>query len=192
MSRAPFLIVGLFLALSAQALRAARLAIVIEDPRLSTEADLLTTELSKRSDVELLEREQILKIRKEQSLAAGFGNDYLKLGKLLAVDGVLILDFADEPTRLLVSVRLAAVNPGVLLGVAEYDFPASELQDRPVGGPGTSDDCGSSVQRANVRPKGAVRLAGMVQAADRAPRPAAAKARRSCARRGGDIRAKHS
>src|SRR5690349_13367405 len=113
MSRALFFAVALFLAISAGTLRAARLAIVVEDPRLSTEADLLTAELSKRSDVELLEREQILKVRKEQSLAAAFGNDYLKLGKLLAADGVLILDFVDEPTRMLVSARLAAVNPGV-------------------------------------------------------------------------------
>src|SRR5437899_7154473 len=98
MSRALFLIVALFLALSSEVLRAARLAIIVEDPRLSIEADLLTTELSKRSDLQLLEREQILKIRKEQSIAAFRGNDYFKLGNLLGADGVLILDVLDETT----------------------------------------------------------------------------------------------
>jgi hypothetical protein len=133
MPRALFLTVALLFALTAGALRAARLAIIVEDPRLSTEADLLTTELSKRSDLELLEREQILKVRKEQSLAAVNGNDYLKLGKLLGADGVLILDVVDETNRSLVAVRLAAVNPGVLLDVAQYDFPAREPQDAPIG-----------------------------------------------------------
>lgn len=135
MSRALFLTFALFFALSGEALRAARLAIIVEDPRLSAEADLLTTELSKRSDLELLEREQILKIRKEQSLVAVHGTDYLKLGNLLGADGVLILDVLEETTRLLVSVRLAAVNPGVLLDVAEYDFPAREPQEAPIARP---------------------------------------------------------
>src|SRR5437867_3662133 len=68
-----------------------RLAIIVEDPRLSTEADLLTVELSKRTDIELLERAQINKVRGEQALTASQRGDYLKLGELLGADGVLIL-----------------------------------------------------------------------------------------------------
>jgi hypothetical protein len=93
MKLARFLAIALLLVLPTHAVsKASRLAIIANDPRLSTEADLLTAELSKRTDLELLEREQILKLRREQSLSAVQGDDYLKFGNLLGADGLLILE----------------------------------------------------------------------------------------------------
>jgi len=63
LSNAALAVLAFFLVLPTNAFsKAARLAIIVEDSRLATEADLLTAELSKRSDLELLEREQVLKM----------------------------------------------------------------------------------------------------------------------------------
>jgi hypothetical protein len=142
------LTIAMLLALPVGALsNSARLAIIVEDPRLAAGADLLTAELSKRSDIELLERDQILKIRREAALTVARGNEYLKLGNLLGADGVLVLDVREQAGRFLVSVRLAAVTPGVLLDVAEYELSA-ETRNEPGGreGPRTVAEPGRNAR----------------------------------------------
>ena len=73
-----------------------RLAILVEDSKLSSVADLLTVELSHKKQLALLERAQINKVRKEQALSASFSRDYIKLGELLGADGVLVLDVVEK------------------------------------------------------------------------------------------------
>ncbi|HAO79596.1 MAG TPA: hypothetical protein DCQ92_11595, partial [Verrucomicrobia subdivision 3 bacterium] len=105
------------LRLAAQTNRPARLALVSESPEASTVADVLTAELSSRKGLQLLERNEIEKVYREQSLSAG-NKDYLKLGQVLGADGLLLLDIVNEGTNQSLNIRLMAVKPGVVL-VAE-------------------------------------------------------------------------
>src|ERR1700722_8172542 len=68
-----------------------RLAILGDDPKVSTAADLLTVEFSTKTKVTLLERDQITKVLNEQTLSTTGGHDYLKLGQILGADGIIIL-----------------------------------------------------------------------------------------------------
>ena len=106
----------------AQAGAPIRLAIVPESTELATAADCLTVDLSKRDGLQLLERSEIEKVRREQALAATGLND-LKLGQILGADGVLILEAGKGETNTLLSVRLVAVKPGVLLSEVHFDWP---------------------------------------------------------------------
>jgi len=66
-----------------------KLAIVPESPAAATAVDLLTAEFSKNDQVLMLERAEIDKVYREQSLSAG-NRDYLKLGQILGADGLLL------------------------------------------------------------------------------------------------------
>src|SRR5262245_52632557 len=104
--------------LSAQPTTApARLAIVVEDPSAAVVGDMLTAELSKRKDLQLLERAQIERVYREQALSAA-NKDYMKLGRLLGADGLLLLQPTHEGTNQFLSARLVAVGPGVVIGAA--------------------------------------------------------------------------
>ena len=66
-----------------------KLAIVPESAAAATAVDLLTAEFSKNDQVLMLERAEIDKVYREQSLSAGH-RDYLKLGQILGADGLLL------------------------------------------------------------------------------------------------------
>ena len=104
----------------------ARLAIVLADPSLAKVGDLLTAELSKSDNLQLLERAQIEKVYREQALSAG-NRDCLKLGQLLGADGLLLLERIRDTTKEWLSVQLVAVKPGVLLSSERYAWPIPKL-----------------------------------------------------------------
>ncbi len=99
----------------------ARVAIVLAHPEAAEAGDLLTAELSRRADVQLLERAEIAKIYQEQARSAQSG-DFVKLGQILGADGLLELDVvrSGEETRL--SARLMAVKPGVVLMAQSFSW----------------------------------------------------------------------
>ena len=106
----------------------ARLAIVVENPSAAAAADLLTAELSKRVGLQLMEREQILKVYREQELSA-VNTDYLKLGQVLGAEGLMLLDGGMQDTNQWIGVQLVAVRPGVLLSSERFELgraPAGE------------------------------------------------------------------
>ena len=111
--------------LHAQGNAPVRLAVVVESPEVSTLADVLTVELSKNPHLQLLERAEIEKIYREQSLSAG-NRDYLKLGQVLGADGLLLLTpdaLAGAPSP---QVRLVAVKQGVILA---SERPTGSIDD---------------------------------------------------------------
>src|SRR5512140_1096714 len=85
-----------------------RLAVIVEDAPASAVADLLTAELSRRDNLQLLERQEIQRIYREQSLSS-VNRDYVKLGQILGADGLLFLQIANEATNELLQARLVAV-----------------------------------------------------------------------------------
>ncbi len=110
----------------------ARLAIVAETPDAATAGDVLNAELSKNSQIQLLERNEIEKVYQEQALSSA-NRDYLKLGQILGADGLLLIRTIPEtnsapalsfvsatPRRLNFSVQLIAVKPGVLLASEQF------------------------------------------------------------------------
>ena len=103
-----------------------RLAIVSESNESAAAADLLTVEFSRQPNLQLLERAQIEKINREQSLSGG-NRDYLKLGQLLGADGLLLLETGREATNDWLRIQLLAVKPGVLLSSERYPWPISNL-----------------------------------------------------------------
>jgi hypothetical protein len=102
----------------------ARLALVIEEPSLTTAADVLTVELSHRPGVQLFEREEINRVYREQQLSAA-NRDYLKLGQLLSADGLLVLGTMREGTNQLLTARLIATRPGVIISYARSPWPVA-------------------------------------------------------------------
>jgi Ca2+-binding EF-hand superfamily protein len=100
-----------------------RLAIISQGTAVAPIADLLTAELSKDQNLALLERDQIAKVLREQTLDLSHGGKNLvQVGQILGADGLLILQNAPkgaggEPSFF---VRLVAVKPGVVLAVEEH------------------------------------------------------------------------
>jgi hypothetical protein len=105
----------------------ARLALVVTAPAIQPAAALLVAELSGKAGLALLERTEVERILREQQLTAGNLTEATKLGQLLGADGLLLLDLGKENERSLLSARLLAVKPGVLLRTAQYPWPLQEL-----------------------------------------------------------------
>ena len=118
----------LFLAvrLAAQPNVPVKLALITESAAAQPAADLLTASFSNNSQIQLLERDQIEKVYHEQALAAG-NTDYLKLGRLLGADGLLLLEVVATPQATNLTTRLIAVKPGVILNSATYGWPLPEI-----------------------------------------------------------------
>src|SRR5262245_30029282 len=83
----------------------ARIAIVSESTETAVVSDLLTVELSRKPELQLLERDQIAKVYREQALSAG-NRDYLKLGQTLGADGLLLLRTTTEGTNNFLQARV--------------------------------------------------------------------------------------
>ena len=103
-----------------------KLALITESAAAQPAADLLTASFSNNSQIQLLERDQIEKVYHEQALAAG-NTDYLKLGRLLGADGLLLLEVVATPQATNLTTRLIAVKPGVILNSATYGWPLPEI-----------------------------------------------------------------
>lgn len=116
------------LRLSAQTNAPSRLAIVSESDDASAAADVLTVELSSHKNLQLLERSEIEKVYREQSLSAG-NKDYLKLGQMLGADGLLLMETAKEGTNQSLNIRLVAVKPGVVLVAEKFSWPVTNLTE---------------------------------------------------------------
>ena len=82
-------------------------------------------EFSKNPRVQLLERSEIEKVYREQSLSAA-NREYLKLGQILGADGLLVLELNAEGPNPYLGVQLVAVKPGVLLLGERYNWPMKD------------------------------------------------------------------
>ena len=100
-----------------------RLAIVAEDPAIAPAADLLTVAFSHMQGVQVLERAEIERVCREQALSAG-NRDYLKLGQILAANGLLLLSPAPRGGAL--EARLIAVEPGVVIDAVLSPSPVED------------------------------------------------------------------
>src|SRR5471032_1807233 len=121
-----FLLVSAFaLQLSAQTNEPARLALVAESGEASTALDVLTAQLTGNQKLQLLERNEIEKVYREQGLSAE-NKDYLKLGQILGADGLLLLDVVRTPQATNLTARLIAVKPGVVLTDGSFPWPLAD------------------------------------------------------------------
>ncbi len=127
-------------ALFAQPAAPLRVAVIAETPAAANLADLLTAQLSANDKVQLLERDQILKVYREQGLSAGMG-DTIKMGRLLGADGLVLLSatvsmsrgFGPVPPKAttMLTARLVAVKPGAVLLAESFSIDDSELSEWP-------------------------------------------------------------
>src|ERR1700733_11113704 len=122
-----FILALMFLTLApqlpAQTNGSAGLALIAETDEASPALDILTAELSNRTNLQLLERSEINKVYQEQNLSAG-NQDYVKLGQILGADGLLLMSGGKEGTNESLNVRLVAVKPGVVLLNERIVWPA--------------------------------------------------------------------
>ena len=94
-----------------------RLAIVSVEESQHLRRILLTAELSKQQGIELVERDEIDKVMREQGLSINGNLDQqLNLSKLLRAQGMLILEVVKESKGAAVlHARLVAVEPGMVV-----------------------------------------------------------------------------
>ena len=121
---------------AATAAAAVKLALVATGDATRPVTDLLTVSLSQAAGVTLLERAEIERVWREQSLATPGRGGSVKLGELLGADGVLLVEtqFLANPTnsaagRTNLSARLVAVKTGVTLGHLAVPFPVSNVAE---------------------------------------------------------------
>ena len=113
----------------------AKLAIIAESERANEASDLLTVQLSGNTNVQLLERNQIDQVYREQGLSAG-NKDFIKMGQILGADGLILMDVTPEKKSKTtmgvappvdVRVRLIAVKQGVVLSAQNFTTTPGEL-----------------------------------------------------------------
>ncbi len=134
--------------LRAQSNEPIKLALIAESGTAAAAVDMLTVELSSHPALQLLERNEIQRVYREQGLSAE-NLDGLKLGRILGADGVMIISATQEasksspaplflpsrgapreqPRSQRLETRLLAVKPGVILGCTrtvclERELPA--------------------------------------------------------------------
>ena len=114
--------------LPAQTNAPVRLALIAENDEASAASDVLTAQLSGNPNLQLLERNEIEKVYREQGLSAG-NKDYLKLGQVLGADGLLALQPLNEGTNRYLSVQLVAIRPGVVLLAERFLWPMTNLTE---------------------------------------------------------------
>ncbi|HEY4416805.1 MAG TPA: EF-hand domain-containing protein [Verrucomicrobiae bacterium] len=128
MNRCIFILLGLLcsLPLLAQTNEPLKLALISEADVVGPVADMLTAKLSGNGKIQLLERDQLETIYREQNLSAA-NKDYLKLGRMLGADGLLLLDAIKTPVATNLAVRLIAVKPGVIVVDYSFAWPITDL-----------------------------------------------------------------
>lgn len=106
-----------------------KLAIVAPGAETRPVADLLTVSLSQAPGVTLLERAEIDRVWREQSLTASGRGGFVKLGELLGADGVLLVETNSAAGQTNLSARLVAVKTGVTLGHLAVAFPLADVTE---------------------------------------------------------------
>src|SRR4051812_2747968 len=86
-----------------------RLALIAETGDAVSASDLLTVELSKNPQINLLERNEIDKVYREQGLSAA-NRDYLKLGQVLGADGLLLVGTFENTNSRAAPPMVAAIS----------------------------------------------------------------------------------
>jgi len=120
-----FVVVAFTIRLPGQTNVPVRLALVTESAETSAAADVLTAELSSHKNLQLLERNEIEKVYREQGLSAG-NKDYLKLGQILGADGLLLFEVVRTRQATNLMARLIAVKPGVILTDGSFPWPLKD------------------------------------------------------------------
>lgn len=105
---------------------------VIAEKGLENYADLLTVEFSKQKGLNVVERTEIHRVLREQEISnANQTANYLRLGKLLKADGMVIIrKFESQKKEFLVS-RLVAVNQGAVLSAFANPLPPEKIENWP-------------------------------------------------------------
>ncbi|MEN9573840.1 MAG: hypothetical protein RL514_1695 [Verrucomicrobiota bacterium] len=106
-----------------------KLAIVAPGAETRPVADLLTVSLSQAPGVTLLERTEIDRVWREQSLAAAGRGSLVKLGEVLGADGVLLMETNSAAGQTNLSARLVAVKTGVTLGQLAVALPLADVTE---------------------------------------------------------------
>lgn len=104
---------------------AVRVAIVSKPDVPSEAAGLLTAEFSKLPDVSLLERAEMDRILREQSLAATSSLNFLKGAGILGADAVLFLERVPSATNEVIAARLAIVKQGAIIHAIRTPWSAN-------------------------------------------------------------------
>jgi len=153
--------------LFAQSNEPVRLALITETDEAVTASDVLTAQLSGNQKIQLLERNEIEKVYREQGLSAA-NKDYLKLGRILGADGLLLFDVVRTPQTTNLMTRLIAVKPGVVLTDGSFPWP---LKDTTSWAESVATHLNSLLPKLALLPKDAipisvVNLRSAVQSAD--------------------------
>jgi hypothetical protein len=99
-----------------------RLAILADTESVAAAADLLTERLSHHPELQLVERNEVQRIYREQAIST-IGTDSLKLGRLLGADGLCVLNTATNGKTILLHSHLIAIKSGVILDVCKAPWP---------------------------------------------------------------------
>lgn len=102
-----------------------KLALISETDEVSPAADVLTATLSGNGKIQLLERDEIEKVYREQGMSEA-NRDDLKLGRLLGADGLLLLNVVRTRQATNLTARLIAVKPGVVLTDGSFPWPLKD------------------------------------------------------------------
>lgn len=144
-----------------------KLALVAQTDEAAPAVDLLTAQLSGDSRFQLLERDEIDKVYREQGLSTANCSD-LQLGRVLGADGLLLLNVVKTSSSTNLMVRLIAVKPGVILTDGSFSWP---LKDGVTWAQSTATYLDSfspklSVQAKDAIPLSIVNLRSALQSAD--------------------------
>lgn len=129
-SHLPLLVLIVFvLGVQERSKAAIKVAIIVQDPKLSFISDSLTASLSKLPKFELLERAALDKILREKSLGLTQGGATLAAGRLLGADSLLFLETTHQDTNELMAVRVVATRPGEIIYATRLALPETELTE---------------------------------------------------------------
>lgn len=103
-----------------------RLAVLSLTDGVAATADILVATLSTKQGVELVDRQEIDKVLREQALSALKPGDLNHLGQLLRADGFLLLRTFNQTGKPALDVRLLATGPGVAINQWGYPLPLSD------------------------------------------------------------------
>jgi len=107
-----------------------RLAIISAQPELEDISAVITATLGESGQVVLVERGEIEKIIREQALVIDQSAGRLKLGEMLAADGVVFLERFKKSDKEWLSVQMVAVQPGVIISEQIFPWPLTDLSSR--------------------------------------------------------------
>jgi hypothetical protein len=128
MQRVPFLLLYFLLAASLNASAAVRVAIVSKADVPGEASSLLTAEFSKLADVSLLERFELDRVLREQSLAATSSQNFLKAAQILGADAVLFLEKIPGATNQVIGARLALTRQGAIIHAIRAPWSAAWIE----------------------------------------------------------------